>query len=294
MEGNRQSLDQESQEVQELSGNVAASLAINDEASTSKNVATSAKDLSTANCQPLFTPTMRKRGFSPEEIEEIITSKTDKVFVHSKYKDSISKKSKEVIRDLQLQETKKGKLYSKRRSTGVAVETKVTTQPTDGKPPQGPQSLAQGEDGDSNIEKWAKKAKENQQKLFEWLKGKGKLNPEEYSFEDGQLSRSISGESKSSKKCTAEQLCDVLDGLACDFVDKTISKDYQKGLSEVCDLCRSISMNRIATASAYPDDILTDEGYREWRKHLWLIASFATLLVSLEFVGTKKTEKKTG
>ena len=49
--------------------------------------------------------------------------------------------------------------------------------------------------------------------------------------------------------------------------------------------CLTTTISRIALTILNPDDICTRNGYRTWKTHLNLVASFATLTIALDFFG---------
>ncbi len=128
---------------------------------------------------------------------------------------------------------------------------------------------------------------EKQQDLWEKLQKDGKL-PNLDTDADGNLTKE-----STAQQLSAVELCDVLDEAAKSFVEKFVeSKNVQaqnqehverrNKLKAIIDSCIRVMVFRVASMTLFDDDILTSVGYKKWRKHLWLVASFATLTIALD------------
>lgn len=84
-------------------------------------------------------------------------------------------------------------------------------------------------------------------------------------------------------------MCNVLDNVAKKLVQDTGADDTTDDSSspwssakEIREACETITWRRICLASAYTDDILSENDYYKWRRHVWMIASFTAIIIGLD------------
>ena len=126
-----------------------------------------------------------------------------------------------------------------------------------------------------------------QTELFELLNNDSKMR-EDLTWSDGLLSRK-------NTPLTAEELCNTIDEVTLAFLAEGESKDdsitvkTRRGeeMNKMIECLEKIVANRGVTTSVFADDILSDAGYKEWKRHLNIHASFTALWVVMEEVKRK-------
>ena len=126
---------------------------------------------------------------------------------------------------------------------------------------------------------------DDQKELFLLLIREGMLENTIRFGDDGSLMRE-------GGTLTCKQTCNELDEATKKFfnqraVGPSITTGTTEGgqLSEMYDLCNEVVTKRIAANAVKADDLLStdnNEGYKIWKNHVYMIASLAALMVSLE------------
>ena len=126
-----------------------------------------------------------------------------------------------------------------------------------------------------------------QKKLFELLIKEKKLLST--MSDDGSLM-------KGQKELTCKETCNALDEATKKFfnqpaVGDSITTGVREGgqLTEMYNLCNEVVTKRMAANAVKKDDLLqtnNNGGYKKWKNHVYMIASLAALMVSLD-VATK-------
>ena len=127
-----------------------------------------------------------------------------------------------------------------------------------------------------------------QNRLFDLLNQDSKLRGENLTWSGGFLSRNQT-------RLTAEELCNTIDKVTLAFFDEvgktagsmTAKQARGKEMNAMIECLEKIVANRGVTISLFPDDILSDAGYKKWKRHLNLHASFTVLWVVMEEVKRK-------
>ncbi len=270
--------------------------------------------------QPKYSMTMKKSGLSPEKTCDLITSKANNLLVHEaakaaeaagaagnadKIKRRIKSRTENVIQKISFSVNKDGSMHKGRISTKLLQKLCVIPAPTtDAQKLPSPkktneekfdQGLTSARDDLQTYKDYIGKTKaEKQQDLWEKLQKYGKL-PNLVSDDHGYLKKKRTGQ-----KLSAVELCDVLDEATKSFVEEFVeSKNVQaqnqehverrNKLKAIIDSCIRVMVFRVASMTLFDDDILTSVGYEKWRKHLWLVASFATLTIALDLYDHDKS-----
>ena len=126
-----------------------------------------------------------------------------------------------------------------------------------------------------------------QNKLFDLLKNDSKLR-EDLTWKDGRLRRNDT-------PLTAEEFCNTIDEVTLAFLDEagektdsiTVKSRRGEEMNKMIECLEKIVANRGVTTSVFADDILSDAGYKKWKLHLNLHASFTVLWVAMEEVKRK-------
>lgn len=215
---------------------------------------------------------MKKHGFHPDEFKDIIKSKAESLFKEIKgFKGIVD----EVIKNFAIQETKDGKGDKRCRST---IEAQQHGSDAFSGTNTSPKKTEQNQPGTKNL--WQEDLKNKQQKLFELMLKEGLLA-------DVKIVKSEKGNLKwddTQKYLSAVELCNTLDKVAMILAKTKVNKSKHDRYTDMEGDCTTILYKRIFVANAYDDDILTERGYKEWRKHLWMIASFGALLIGLKIL----------
>ncbi len=257
--------------------------------------------------QPKYGMTMKKSGLSPEETRNLVTSKANSLLLPiaagaavdaDKMKSRIECRTDNVIKLISLSVNKDGNMHKGRSSTKLLQKLGIIPAPTtDAQKFPSPKKTDEEElhqgltsaDGDQQtyIEYVSKTKAESQRNLWEKLEKDGKL-PNLVSDADGNLTKE-----STAQQLSAVELCDVLDEAAKSFVEEFVESynvqapnqehvERRNKLKAIIDPSFRVTVFRIASMTLFDDDILTSVGYKEWRKHLWLVASFATLTIALD------------
>ncbi|XP_028396076.1 uncharacterized protein LOC114520070 [Dendronephthya gigantea] len=250
--------------------------------------------------EPQYSTSMSKSGLSPEETKELINSHTSSVFAELQITEEVKKIiedcKNDVIWKLSYSINKDGNMHKGRRSAELWKELGVIPAPTsDGQGAPSPlkvkeQGLDEGltsveESAQSYITHLSQTKDNSQMKLFTWLHKKGLLG-----FKCDDVKGVLLKENGERLKCV--ELCDALDETAkkivCTYVSDsragsaTGKHELQTEYEEPQRQCLIVAIFRIATAILQKDNIFSDKGYKQWKKHLWMIASFATLNIALD------------
>lgn len=125
---------------------------------------------------------------------------------------------------------------------------------------------------------------DDQRRLYHLLRQNGKLEMEVSCRDDGLLMRD-------NRQLTCKETCNALDEATKMFFNQPgVGGSITAGMREgrpffnMYDLCNKVVTKRLAINSLNEDDLLrtyTNDGYKIWRSHVYMIASFAALMVSL-------------
>ena len=126
-----------------------------------------------------------------------------------------------------------------------------------------------------------------QTELFKLLNNNSKLR-EDLTWSDGLLRRN-------NTPLTAKELCNTIDEVTLAFLDEvgpkkdSITTKQSRGeeMNKMIECLEKIVANRGVTTSVFADDILSDAGYKKWKLHLNIHASFTALWVVMEEVKRK-------
>ena len=129
-----------------------------------------------------------------------------------------------------------------------------------------------------------------QNNLFDLLNKDRKLSGKNLTWSSGHLYRD-------KKRLTAEELCNTLDEVTLAFLDEmgkteksvTVTKTRGEEINPMIECLQKIVANRGVTTSVFADDILSDAGYKKWKRHLNLHASFTALWIIVEEVKRNKS-----
>ena len=127
-----------------------------------------------------------------------------------------------------------------------------------------------------------------QNKLFDLLNEVCKLPGENLTWSGGHLCRDET-------RLTAEELCNTIDKVTRAFFDEvgqtagSVTAKQKRGeeMNAMIECLEKIVANREVTTSVFADDILSDAGYKKWKIHLNILASFTALWVVMEEVKRK-------
>lgn len=125
---------------------------------------------------------------------------------------------------------------------------------------------------------------QEQDSLFQLLRNDSKLD-KQLSWNNGSLKRG-------NTPLSFEELCNTLDEVTLTYFKElapaerrgtsiTTSMNRRSELRKILDCCESILAARIYGGGTLEDDILAPRGYKTWKMHVNIIASFAALMVSL-------------
>lgn len=119
-----------------------------------------------------------------------------------------------------------------------------------------------------------------QDKLFDLLRNDSKLD-KELTWREGQLMRN-------GKVLWSVELCNCMDEVTLAFFNEaeqetsiTTTQERGQKLREMLECVDKILADRIYGGAAIVDDLLKEDNYKKWKKHVEIIASFAALKVSL-------------
>ena len=95
---------------------------------------------------------------------------------------------------------------------------------------------------------------------------------------------------RNGRNLTAVELCNELDRVARSYAAESVNAikeqrpirvERNTQLKPIIDSCFRATLIRISLMALHGDDILSVNDYDEWKKHVCLIASFATLTIAL-------------
>ena len=129
----------------------------------------------------------------------------------------------------------------------------------------------------------------DQKVLLDDFKSRGLIRPN-FSVDDKGNIQDMSDKNR----LTAEKFCDLLDGISIRYLKKlqrlhlpiaqgaTTNRKERVKLQIVTETCKRILVGRVLADKANKNDIMRDDGYSCWKRHIWVISSFSALLVILE------------
>lgn len=98
---------------------------------------------------------------------------------------------------------------------------------------------------------------------------------------------------KDGVELTCKETCNALDDatrkiltLAMAEGSITAGSLEREPLSTMYELCNKVAVNRLAVNGVFEDNLLDNDnnsGYKKWRNHVFMLASFTTLMVSLKY-----------
>ena len=244
--------------------------------------------------QPEFRATLKKTALTPDELKSLITSKVDSVLLSSNTSSEIKRRRiierrDDVIQCSSLSETT-GNQDKRRKSTKIFQNVGITPAPTDQDQNTPSPSKTEREGlyeglipSENYKEDLIKEEKESQDELFRKLSSDGKLD-QNLSIPGGGLLQ------RNNTNLTAVELCTQLDSVARSYAAESIDavqghlearQIRNEQLKPIIDSCFRVTLMRISLMSLHGDDILSVNDYDEWKKHVCLIASFATLTIAL-------------
>jgi hypothetical protein len=231
--------------------------------------------------------TMRKRGLSPEETKEIVSSKADQIFqVLLADGANIIRSRREVVsRCISYSITQYGYMDDQRLSASVWQDLGIVPAPLEndnGKRP-GPQKV-----NDENRVPQYPGVLENtkidsQIQLFNMLQESNLLGQNIIVTDNGFLEIE-------EQQLSDVQVCNELDDVTGRVVGMHVQgngelQQQHDVLKIMIRNCLKTTISRIALKELNPDDICTQDGYTIWKTHSELVASFATLAIALDFLG---------
>ena len=127
-----------------------------------------------------------------------------------------------------------------------------------------------------------------QRTLFDLLKEDSKLEGKDLTWRSGHLFRNQT-------RLTAEELCNTIDEVTLAFFDEvrkkggsiTAKQERGKEMNPMIECLEKIVANRGVRISVFEDNILSDAGYKKWKRLLNLHASFTALWIAMEEVKRK-------
>ena len=244
-----------------------------------------------------FPATLTKTALTPDELKGLITSKVDSVLLNSgdfniRTKQRIKTRRNNVIKRSSFSVTRKGNLDRRRAAKDTIQNAGITPAPTNqsqnfpGPSRTMDETLHQGLtniDSDDYIEYLSDDEKACQDKLFRNLLSDEKLD-QDLSIPGGGLLQ------RNRTNLRAVELCNELDRVETLYAAESVNaikeqlpirEERNKQLKPIIDSCFRATLIRISLMALHGDDILSVNDYDEWKKHVCLIASFATLTIAL-------------
>ena len=113
-------------------------------------------------------------------------------------------------------------------------------------------------------------------------------------IEDGKLDNGFNVEGgylkRNGENVTYIEMCNILDEATKMFMveekENSITQcvNREESLRPIYDLCNAVVTARLSVRATFKDNILDVDdaaGYKKWKRHICIIASFAALMVSL-------------
>lgn len=125
-----------------------------------------------------------------------------------------------------------------------------------------------------------------QRHLLKMLSDQGRLSADIIcNSEDGYLE-------KAGKKLSSADFCNTVDEITLDYLKfrTDAPNSTLETFRDVFACCAKIVACREAASLAVANDMMTDKEYRQWRKHMHVIISFATLMLVLEIFSLRTWE----
>lgn len=220
-----------------------------------------------------YPASLRKHGFHPDEFREIIRSKANEMF---RGIENIKEIVDVVIGEFVFQETKDGKGDKRYYGTKEAQQ-----HGSDGYSGTNTSPMKTAQKQPEIIGEWQEDGKNNQDKLFDLMLDENLLT--DVINEKGNLKRTDT-------YLSAVELCNTLDSVARSLAGTQLHESQRETYSRMEEYCENVLHKRIFIANAYDDDILTNRGYKVYCKHLWMIATFAAVLIGLRILLQKPVQ----
>lgn len=239
---------------------------------------------------PKYKMSVKKRALERQELEEMVATKFNSLAVSVAGTTTpldIKKSSlKNLVQTMALRPTTGNPdLLDQRCNSSADYAGRGVTRNTTSTP-ESLKKTTSGKQGTQRYDRDAMAKYHNEQvKLFELLKKEGALPPGIVGW-DKKGFLLMCNENGARERLSTSELCDVIDAfsLTCikDMNDKTVDREKMPTLSDVFDCCDRILRGRFAASLATVNDLMKEEEYKEWRKHMWVIASFGALMVILD------------
>lgn len=223
---------------------------------------------------------LHKLELSDEEIKDLSDSKVRAICISIGLE--IDAKLEQAINDIKTLlavKTNKGdKNLDQKRSTSISHHQELCVIPDKLTSPQ--KAAAQN---DTYVTDQSKAYHREQEKLFSLLIEHGGLDYRQLRMQDGFLIRNGTA-------LKHEELCNTVDEATkfflqnFDIPDGSISSgtSVRKEISEIYDSCLPVVAKRKAVSETFADNILDEQVYRKWAKHVEMIASFGALAAALK------------
>ena len=220
-----------------------------------------------------------KLEISPQELKDIIERKVSAIWANpltSTMKTSIGKVQKLLGHATNIgnsnSDQRRGEANANYQETGALPSAEVSPKKAQAQDPE-------------YYGKATRAYQDDQKDLFDLLICEGMLENTIWLRDDGSLMRE--GET-----LTYIQMCNELDEVTKNFfnqpaVEPSITTGMKEGgrLSEMHDLCNEVVTKCMAAKAAIGYDLLNTDnngGYEIWKNHVYMIASLAALMVSLD------------
>lgn len=225
---------------------------------------------------------LHKLELSDEEIKDLIDSKVRAICISIGLEIDSDAKLEQAINDIKTLlavKTNKGdKNLDQKRSTSISHHQELCVIPDKLTSPQ--KAAAQN---DTYVTDQSKAYHSEQEKLFSLLFEHGGLDDRQLGMQDGFLIRNGTA-------LNHEELCNTVDeATKCflqnfDIPDGSISSgtNASKEISEIYHSCLLVVTKRKAVSETFADNILDEQVYERWAKHVEMIASFGALAAALE------------
>ena len=245
--------------------------------------------------------TFQKRGITPNEFEDCLTSKVDELFKTNCNPEIVTLKKKsvdKVRKDVCIRENRTNDQLDKRHKDSIREHVSHGTLSKPETTPERDKQNTGGEQGTLRSDRQiTADYHDTQHDLFS---SDSVLSQKfEYLCPNIILKEDKKGyffHRDNEVPVTTVEYCNVIDKITTDYIRKELRElhycstnhNYDQAMREDYDHCKGILIGRLALDWAIDNNLMVEDGYKQWKSHILVVMSYAALLVVLDMIRKRR------
>lgn len=241
--------------------------------------------------------TFQKRGLTPNEFEDCLTSKVNELFkiITIPRIVTLKKKSVEKVRKtVCIRENRTNDHLDQRNTLSISEHVSHGTLSNLETTPVRDKQDTGGQQGTQRSDRRIQKQYHNtQHDLFSSdsvLSQKCKSLFPQIKLKENKKGSFFHRDTEN--KLTTVEYCNVIDEITTDYIRADLRElsycstnhNYDQAMREDYDHCKEILIGRVALDWAIDNNLMVEDGYEQWRRHILVEMSYAALLVVLDMI----------